>query len=144
MSKAKSSTKAKPAAKEAPAAIASTTTMPAGFKAKRVITLPSLAIKNAGEAHTLKILDEMRISNVAGKVNKETGLPEKPATVCTAVDIGTGQQVIFIVSAVVKGNLERDYPDGAYVGLLFYIKNMGKRKEGQRYNDFEIVEVEAE
>lgn len=115
--------------------------LPEGIKAKRVVTLPSFAIKKPGESRTVKILDAMRVSKIVQKAD-EKGKTREPATICTVVDLATGEQATMIVAAVVKANLERDYAGEKYVGLSFYIKNLGKRTESQRYNDFQIVEVE--
>ncbi len=117
--------------------------VPEGFKAKRVVTLPTIVIKEAGTARILKIVDAFRVSKVEGKPMAD-GTKQKPATVCTATDMQTGEMGIFIVSAVVQSNLERDYPEESYVGKAFHISNLGKRKDTQKYNDFSITEVEAE
>lgn len=129
-------------------------TLPAGVKVKRHVTLPSLAIKAAGQTEILTIMDEMRISTIKQKADATK--PREPATICTAGKHGTGELVTFIVPAVVKSNLLRDYckPSGVqelsevkehgYVKKTFMISNRGKRNANQRYNDFEISEVEVE
>lgn len=139
---AKGKTQANKQPSSTPAAIATGMNLPEGFKAKRTITLPSLVLKEVGAAKTVKILDEMRVSKIESKPTAD-GKKREPATICTVVDVATGEQAIMLVPAVVKANLLRDYPDGKYVGLTFYVKNNGKRSESQRYNDFMIVEVEA-
>lgn len=119
--------------------------LPPGVKIKRVVTVPSLALKNVGDSRILQFLDGLRVSKVTDKESKR-----EPATVATVADMTTGEQFIFICPAVVKANLERDYadinPDGTpgYVGRAFYIENLGKRTESQRYNDYRIAEVEPE
>jgi hypothetical protein len=115
-------------------------TLPEGTKVKRHVTLPSLAIKKDGQQESLFILDELRVSKITAK--KDGDKPREPATICSAVKIDTGEQVTFIVPAVVKANLERDYPNGAYVKKAFLIQNKGKRTESQRYNDFAILELD--
>lgn len=117
--------------------------LPAGMRVARVVTMPSLVMKNANEPRMLMIVSEMRVSNVKGKKLPD-GTYEKPATVCDVGDIETGEQMIFLVPAVVAKNLDDVYPDGAYVGKTFYIENLGKRSASQRYNDFKIVELESE
>lgn len=114
--------------------------LPANIRVKRMVTVPSLVLKNSGDKRVLLICDAMRISKVVDK--KDTA--REPATVCTVGDIETGEQFIFLVPSVVKSNLERDYPNDEYVGKTFYIECLGKRNESQRYKDFRIMEVEAE
>jgi hypothetical protein len=126
-----------------PAVAPSSVSMPAGFKAKRVVTLPSMVLKAVGQAATVKILDEIRVSKVEGKPDAE-GKKQKPADICTVTNVESGEQAILLVPAVVKSNLERDYPSAGYVDKVFFIRCDGKRKEGQRYNDFTIIEVEAD
>lgn len=121
--------------------------LPEGFKVKRSVTLPVIVIKKAGDFRVLKITDAMRISKIEDKKAAKTADGEKkrePATICTVIDVKSGEMGTFIVNAVVKSNLERDYPNDSYVDKTFYIKNRGKRQESQRYNDFDIHEVEAQ
>ncbi len=115
--------------------------VPEGYKVKRQITLPSLAIKAPNESHILRFDTAMRISDVMDKP-KGDAKPRDPATIANVTEVGTGEQFIFIVPMVVKKNLERDYKGDAYVGCVFQITNKGKRKESQRYNDFAIAELE--
>lgn len=117
--------------------------LPAGFKMVRQITVPSLSIKKIGDFRVLRFNDEMRVSKVIEKA--EAGKkPREPATICGVTDTATGELFTFIVPAVVKSNIERDYAEASYVGKVFYIKNMGKRNETQRYNDFQVLEVAPE
>lgn len=116
--------------------------VPEGFRVKRQITLPSLAIKAQNESHILRFDSAMRISDVMDKP-KGDAKPRDPATIANVTEVSTGEQFIFIVPTVVKKNLERDYKDNGYVGCVFQITNKGKRKESQRYNDFAIAELEA-
>lgn len=117
--------------------------LPEGMRVARVVTMPSLVMKEVNEPRCLLVVSEMRVSTVKGKKNAD-GTYEKPATVCDVGDIQTGEQMVFLVPAVVQKNLEDMYPNAEYVGKTFYIENLGKRKSGQRYNDFKIVELAAE
>lgn len=114
--------------------------LPEGFKRVRTVTLPSFSLKEIGVGRGLKIMDAIRVSKVEGKPDKDGNKP-KPADICTAADVQTGQMYIFIVPAVVKSNLERDYPKESYVDKGFYMVNMGKRTPNQRYNDYAIDEI---
>lgn len=120
--------------------------LPEGVTVKRHVTLPSLAIKTAGQQKILFIIDAMRVSKITDKAGTDAegkAKTREPATICTAGDCETGELVTFIVPAVVKSNLERDYPKDSYVGKSFVIQNKGKRSEAQRYNDFAIAEVDV-
>jgi hypothetical protein len=153
MAKPKGNKKTKPEAPETanlPAvasSVALTTPVPEGFKAKRAVTLPSLSIKT-GASYCLRLEDTLRVSKVKDKPTFESDgktlkKPRDPATICTATDVVTGEQYIYLVNAVVVENLKRDYPDDTYIGKIFKIANMGKRNETQRYFDFSIIELEA-
>lgn len=79
-----------------------------------------------------------------GKELKGTGDKAKmePATLCHAINLETGEEGQYILNAVVKGNLDEHYPNGNYVGKGFAITKHEKR-EGKRYNDFSIQEIEV-
>lgn len=147
MSKAKGKSKSKQASSSTEVALPSApgtavavpSSLPEGIKVKRRITLPSLAIKTPGQGRALVIMDAMRVSKVKDKSEQK----REPATICTVGDMQTGEMFTFIVPAVIKGNLDENYPDDSYVGKAFWIQNKGKRTESQRYNDFELSEVEA-
>lgn len=126
--------------------------LPAGFKQKRQVILPTLNI-TVGEPRTLTFLEAMRVStmkqpekNARAKPKKgaaagESAAPMEPATVCPVRDEGTGELFNMLVPAVLKGNLEESYPEQGYVGLTFYVDKLPKRP-GKRYFDFRLVEVE--
>jgi len=111
--------------------------MPEGLTVTRRVTMPSLALKTPGQGRALLIQDAMRISQIKDKTDQK----REPATICTVTDMKSGEMFTFIVPAVVRENLVRDYPSDSYVGKGFWIVNKGKRTETQRYNDFEITEV---
>lgn len=136
---AKPSRAPKPATTFVPSTPAS---VPAGFKTKRMVTLPTLSMKTAGSSYAVRILDAMRVSALKN-TKKVAGKEMEPATVCSAINLETGEQVNMILPAVVKGNLEEQYEDDSYVGKCFLMTNNGKR-EGKKYNDFSIIEIEAE
>lgn len=112
---------------------------PAGLRMVKQITLPALAMKTEGAMYYLKLMDEFRISKVEGKVSAD-GTKEKPATICTAIDVASGVNYTLLVPAVVQKNLDQEYPGGGYVGKIFAIANRGKRSATQRYYDFDIAE----
>lgn len=116
--------------------------LPTGYKLKKILTLPSLVMKTPGEGRALKFIEAIHESKVQGKQLAD-GTFEKPASVAQVVDLDTGEALMFLVPAVVKKNVMDGYPNDGYVGLCFYIKNMGKRKDGQRYADFGIAEIDT-
>lgn len=116
---------------------------PTGFKVKRVLTMPSLVMKKEGEERVLRFDGPIHTSDVPGKVDPKTGIAEKPAEVADVTDMTTGEQMRFLVPSVVLGNLIKAYPEHGYVGLVFYIKQMGK-DPGKRYVNFNVFEVEPE
>lgn len=111
-----------------------------GMKVKRVITVPTLVMKKEGEGRFLKFNEAMHISKVPGKIGAD-GKQEKPATVALVTDVESGEQLNYMIPAVVIANLNEEYKKDSYVGLTFAIQNVGKR-EGKRYVDFKIAEVE--
>lgn len=134
--------------------------MPAGFKVKRQITVPTLVMKEPGKPLILTFNDRMRISTYIDPDPKKA--TEKPATICGVTDATTGVVSQLLVPSVVEANLRRDYDakakvegkgkdtritedsgDHTYVGKTFRLENLGKRP-GKRYFDFSIFEVEAE
>lgn len=124
-------------------AVAGSLKLPEGVKVKRHVTLPSLAIKKSGEQRILFLMDAMRVSKIKEKKTEDGKPAREPATICTVGDVEDGSMYIFIIPAVVKENLLRDYPNDSYVGKSFVIQNKGKRSETQRYNDFAIAEVDV-
>jgi hypothetical protein len=109
--------------------------LPSRFTQKRAVTLPSVAIKSRGERRIFRFDDKI----VTSKVKSKDG--EKPANVATVTDMESGEQMTFIVGSVIEANLHEHYPDDNYVGKIFGFRNLGKR-EGKRYVDFEVVELE--
>ena len=123
--------------------------LPAGFSTVRRVTMPSLSLKKEGEMRVLKFLDRFHESTVKGKPivdknGKPTGEFESPATVCSVIDLETGEAFTLLGPTVVVKNLDEHYPDGEYVGKCFAISNRGKTKSGQRYVNFDIAEVVAD
>ena len=66
----------------------------------------------------------------------------EPAHLAPVINLETGEENLLIVAAVVKGNFDEHYPKNAYVGKAFELVKLGKR-EGKRYFDYSIKEIEA-
>ncbi len=122
-------------------ATATKSKLPEGYKVKRNITLPVLQMKEVGSFRVIKITEPIHVSSVPGRKMPD-GTQEKPANVCAVIDVETGETMNYLVPAVVQKNLQEMYPKDSYVGLFFYVENMGKRKEGQRYIDYKIMEID--
>lgn len=142
---AKKQWKAKEASQQAGMPAASSAQLPEGFRAKKLITLPTLVMKEASEPRILRFDTAMRVSTFDNKKGGAKGdggkRIEEPATVAAVTDMQSGEQMQFIVPSVVKANLEREYADNDYVLKIFRIQCLGKRV-GKRYRDFSIMEVD--
>jgi hypothetical protein len=115
--------------------------IPAGmpkFKLAKRVTLPTIN-PGVGEKHIFRIEDAMRESSYKSPDAEK----EKPATVCTVVDIDTGVVSLWIVPEVAKKNIIEAYPENGYIGKYFAVQKLPKRA-GKRYFDFEIAELEIE
>lgn len=110
------------------------------FKVKRVVTLPLLKHVDGQVVH-VQIASEIYVGKQIPAEKGSTKAAEKPADLCDVVELNTARKMQYIVSAVVKSNLETTYPDGGYVGKCFAIFK-GEKREGKRYREYEIVEIE--
>ena len=136
--------------------------LPEGFKAVRALQLPTLVMKTVGEGRVLGFLSGLRVSTVAPK-EKKGEVKEAHATIATVVDIQTGEQMIFLVPAVVEGvfqdtycnvrekpaRLDYEAREAVYTacnitGKTFYIRNDGKPadKPSARHVNFTVIEGE--
>lgn len=112
----------------------------AGFKIAKRVTMPTLNLK-VNEPKILRIDDAFRVSTY--KDPDPAKAKEKPATICTATDMQTGEVALLLVPEVMHKNLTEQYPNDTYVGKIFGLQKLPKRP-GKRYFDFEIAELVAE
>ncbi len=117
------------------------------FAVKKHLTMPQLKLA-IGVPSFVKILDAVRISTVPPKAELDaaghpTGKTEKPAEVCSVIDLEGDADTPFtmIVNAVFKSEIEKGYPGQKYVGKKFRIVK-GPKAQGKRYNTFAIAELE--
>ncbi len=114
-----------------------------GYKVKKVLTLPVFSLKDAGTILAIKILSAM----YEGKpITGEEDSKDKPATLCSVVNLETGEEGQIVVPAMIKSKLE-EYGDGddGYIGRGFEVENLGKKKGKTRtYNDYRMVELDLE
>jgi len=114
--------------------------LPAGIKVKRAVIVPTLNL-SVGIPRYLVIIDPMRESKITDPDPKKA--KDKPATICQVGDVTTGEIFVLLVPEVLKGNLEREYPDAGYVGKAFQFTKLPKRP-GKRYFDFQCMEIEVD
>lgn len=107
-----------------------------GFRVAKQITMPVLKME-IDKLYALKITDALRVSTYKGEKD------EKPADICGVIDMTTGALHTFLVPAVVKKNIEDNYPDNSYIGKVFAVQKLPKRP-GKRYFDFNIAEIEED
>lgn len=110
-----------------------------GFTVKRQVTMPTLSMKETGASRILQFNEAMHVSTY--KDPDPSKAKEKPATVAAVTDMESGEVLQFLVPSVVQSQLEREYPEQAYVTKVFQITCQGKRPS-KRYRDFTIIEVE--
>ena len=142
------------------AAAFSLANLPAGFKAKRSLQIPTLVMKTMGQGLALAFLSNLEVSRVPPKKKEEAF-----ATVATVADTATGEQYQFLVPAVVESTLLQTFaPDGMDIkpdkkdydarrevyaatdlrNKVFYIRNDGKAKAaGARHVNFTVIEGES-
>lgn len=109
------------------------------YKVKKKITLPLLK-QVAGQSVAIQFESPIYVGKDIK--TKEGAAKEKPADLANIINLETGEEMVYIVSAVVKGNLDDLYPAEAIVGKCFAILK-GTKVEGKRYNDYTVVELEA-
>ncbi len=111
-----------------------------GFKVARRVTMPTLnPVVNT--PYALKIVDAFRESTYVDPDPKKRN--EKPATICSVIDMNTGAVYLWLVGDVCVKNLKENYPDDDYVGRIFGVQKLPKRPS-KRYHDWEIIELEAD
>ena len=110
------------------------------FKIAKRITMPTFN-PGVNVPYFIRADSEFRVSTYVDPDPKKAS--EKPATICEATNMETGEVVLWLVPEVVKKNLEEAYPDGGYNGRIFACQKLPKRP-GKRYFDFQIAEVELD
>lgn len=75
-------------------------------------------------------------------INEGAGKPKKdPAILMYVTDLETGEQGQCICAAVLRSILNEEYPEEAYVGKSFAIKQ--HKIAGKDYNGFDVAEIEG-
>lgn len=131
------------------------------FKIKSHVTVPLLKTED-GKQYFVKITkaihraitnesENKKYENAMARFNALTEEEQKsvdrpqapnPPELCQVVNLMTGEINQMIVGAVLKSELEREYPNASYVGKAFQIQKA--KVQGKRYSAYQIAELELE
>ena len=112
---------------------------PSKVKVVKAVTRPTLSLVPHVPVY-VKILKPIYVGKeIKGTEDKPQ---EKPADIADVINLMTGKEQQLVVAAIVKSNLDESYPDATYVKKSFAITKLDK-KEGKRYFNYEISEIEA-
>ncbi|MHB1097898.1 MAG: hypothetical protein ACYC3F_17200 [Gemmatimonadaceae bacterium] len=109
------------------------------FKVKKHVTLPLFKWENNTPYYYRfdgPIAQGKPIKEKAGESKKE------PAFLASVTNLATGEQGEIILGTVLRGILEDDYPEAAYVGKCFEL--VQKRITGKNYNSYGVTEIEVD
>lgn len=114
------------------------------FKTVKALTLPTLSLKDPGTVAVLRFESPIRQGkNLNPEDTKE---PAHVANVLLLEDCGdraAGEVCQIVLAKQLRGTLEEEHPNDGYVGKIFRLENMGKKKGGKSaegYNVFKILE----
>lgn len=112
---------------------------PTKVKVVKAVTRPTLSLEQHKPVY-VRILKEIYQGKEIKGTEKDANA--KPADIADIVNLETNKEQQLVVGAVVKANFDESYPKAAYVGKSFMITKLDK-KEGKRYFNYEISEIEA-
>lgn len=121
-------------------------TTPRKFAKLRQVTLGVLKL-SPKEPRYLCIVDAMHVSAdiapdaPAKDSDKPAAKKKEPATVAHALDMETGEEGVLICSAMLRSQLQREYPGDGYVGRGFEL--VSTKVPDKAYNVVSITEVEV-
>ena len=117
-------------------------TLPAGFRVSKNVTLPLSKWKNEAPKY-LQFKGEIFLGKQLADAKLDAdGKAQKPAHLANVVDLETGEEMQVICASVLKATLEEEYPAGAYVGKAFMLTQ--HRDTAKKYNTYSISELEFE
>jgi hypothetical protein len=66
-----------------------------------------------------------------------------PARLCHVLNLATKENMLLVANTVLEGELDRNYPDGAYVGKYFAMRRYPGpvKANGREYKVYEILEL---
>lgn len=123
-----------------------TTPQKGKFAKLRQVTLGVLKLSSK-EPRYICIVDAMHVSadiapeQPAKDSDKPSAKRKEPATVAHALDMETGEEGVLICSAMIKSQLNREYPGDSYVGRGFEL--ISTKVPDKAYNIVSIAEVEV-
>ena len=112
---------------------------PKNVKVVKAVTRPTLSLTPHTPVY-VRILKEIYVGKEIKGTEKDADT--KPADIADIINLETGKEQQLVIGAVVKANFEEAYPKASYVGKSFMITKLDK-KEGKRYFNYEISEIEA-
>ena len=112
---------------------------PNKVKVVKAVTRPTLSLE-VGKPVYVQITKPLYVGKEIKGSEKKADT--KPADIADVINLETGKEQQLVIGAVVKSNLEESYEKNAYVGKSFMITKLEK-KEGKRYFNYEISEIEA-
>lgn len=109
------------------------------FTVAKQVTLPTLK-QNSGDQIVVQIVRAFYAENKsAEQTAKDGGSSEIWLT--EVIDLTTGNRFKYVVNAILKNELETQYPEDGYVDRYFAIKKL-EAKEGKRYKEMQVVELQ--
>jgi hypothetical protein len=116
----------------------------AAIKVVKNVTLPLLKMLDNGTPYYVKFISEIYPGkdNKTGKV-AEGDAQQKVPDLIQVVNLETGEEQELIVSAVLKAELEEQYPELAYKGKMFRLQKFAKA-DGKKYATFQIAEIDID
>lgn len=115
------------------------TATPFKFTVKKHVTLPLFKWENNKPCYYRfdgPIEQGKPIKEKVGETKKE------PAYLAPVTNLETGEQGEIILGTVLRGIMDEDYPDAAYVGKCFEL--VQKRITGKNYNSYGVTEIEVD
>lgn len=114
--------------------------LPPGFEKFRTIKTVTMQSWpwEAGETKAFRVTSEIHKGReiIAKTADKQK---MKPADVCNVVDLVTKTPYQLVLGAVLKSDLEENYPNASYVGKCFVATKI--KAEGKRYFLFTVREI---
>lgn len=117
------------------------------FKVKQQVNVPTLK-HDSGKAVTVRIelpirfetsTREEEVTLSTGEIVK--GTKDTQIAVVRVTELTSGLAFNYVCNAITASELNRAYPDNAYVGKCFAIRKLGV-VAGKRYKGVEILEIE--
>lgn len=117
--------------------------LPSGFKIAKYVSVPMLEVP-PGQSVCCQLIDKVR---VLPPLLDENGVPRpnkiKGDHLASTIRSSNGEARLFTWTTVFRSEMERAYPEDAYVGKWFMITKL-PMKAGKDYSTYSITELEYE